>query len=697
MNNNGHKLHHFEFSGYKLYPRERLLIKNDSRVRLTPRVLDLLLLLVEHSGELVTKDMLLKALWADSFVEEGNISRAVSTLRKNLGVQENGNDFIETVPKLGYRFIAPVQEAFDDSERNALSSDAFFGFRPVLLSATALTILALLVLGFYFWKPEKTAAESEARVVRLTDDPADEFWPKWTEDGRIRFFRVGKDKVGKNMVMNADGTGSSEVDVAHPRNYFYFSPDGSKVIFSKPGDKSTTYIANADGSNEIAMPLFGNTDWTIDSKKVIFQRKISEENSELFIYTFETGKAENITNHPGFDADPNFSPDGSQVAFASTRDGNAEIYLMNSDGSNVRRLTNSPAWDNHPAFSPDGTTIAFNSDRENENSDVYLMNTEGGDIRHLTDWKGNETGGPGSWSPDGTRFAFISDQDGNDDIYVMSAEVYKPRLVLAYQENDLQFPSYSPDGRQIVFQSITPSPDRSGELIVYDIASKHHRKLVKTENTDLGPRFSPDGSRIVFSNKLDTNTEICLINADGSGLTNLTQNAARDINPTFSPDGKRIAFATNRHGNSNSYNAYVMNVDGSDQRQVDAKNGVIFSPSWSPDGRKIVFARDIDSAGNAEIIGIDLDDDAVEKQLTFRSRWDGQPVMSPDGNRIAFVTNTHGNWEIYLMNSDGSGVFRLTRSAADDSSPHWSPDGRRIIFNSNRHGKYALYEIELDE
>ncbi len=713
-----------EFEKFVLDPNERILLADGKPIHLTDKVFDTLLLLIQHNGRLVTKDEMMSSIWDKSFVEEGNLAKNISRLRKILNV--NGLSLIETLPRRGYRFAADVKEIDGDTsllvrrnlrvkitqtdlEENGNKNEAEKikqidrvapkSRRSRLPFAVAAVLLLAICsgLGFYFWKSKQKVAREEAGIIRLTDDPADDFWPRWTQDGRIRFFRMGKDKVGKNIIMNADGTGQSEFEVSHPRNYFNFSPDGTKAIFSKPGDKTTIYLANADGSNEIVLPQIGNTDWSADGKKIVYQLGIGEpKNHELFVYSLETGKTENITNHPGFDADPNFSPDGSQVVFASTRDGNAEIYLMNLDGNNVRRLTNSPTWDNHPVFSPDGTTIAFNSE-ENENPGVYLMNIDGGDIRRLTDWKSNETVEPGCWSPDGTKIAFYSDREGNDDIYVTSAEVYKPRLVLSDDEKDLQFPSYSPDGRQIVFQSITPLPDKTGELRIYDIDSKRTSVLIKTENADLGPVFSPDGSQIAFSNKLETNTEICLINTVGSGLTNLTQNAARDMHPSFSPDGKQIAFTTNRDGNSNIYHLYVMKSDGTDQRRIDVKEGLIFSPFWSIDGREIIFTRDPDGTGHFHVISINTDKPEIEKQLTSRRRLNGQPVLSPDGRRIAFVSDADGNLEIYLMNANGTGVFRLTRNAADDSSPHWSPNGNRLIFNSNRHGKYALYEIDVDQ
>jgi len=635
--------------------------------------------------------------WLDTAVLERDPNLTWITFDKEFQFLKNDPRFQNIVQKVGLAESVAEIKALPPAIRKLRSK--------WLVPALAIGILMITAFGFFVWQnPQSISVFGPDEVdpytpLRLTDDPAHDNHPAWTKDGRIRFLRRGSDKQTGSWIMDADGANQTGVKDFNDLDHGVWSPDGMKIIFAKPNDKTILYLANADGSNEIPLPFFGgNFDWSGDSQKIVYQKSITVEDADIFVYSLETAQSENITNNPAFDADPSFSPDGNHIVFASLRDGNAEIYLMNADGSDVRRLTNHPAWDNHPVFSPEGTQIAFSSDRERENSDVYLMSAGGTGIRRLTDWPTNEHVEPGCWSPDGTKIAFVSDRDGSDDVFVISAEVYRPGLVLADENSNLQFPSYSPDGQQIVYQA--DMPDKSGELRLFDMESKQTRVLLKTANADIAPVFSPDGTRIAFQNHIGSNTEICLINPDGSNLTNLTNNAARDANPAFSPDGTQIVFSSNRGGNYGIYNLYVMDADGGNQRQIYAsKGGMSLDPAWSPDGSEIFFANDKEDGGtgNFEIFKIRVGTGEAEQRLTFRRRYDGQPAVSPDGKQIAFTSNTDGNSEIYIMNSDGTGLLRVTRNPAEDTAPQFSKDGTKIIFSSNRGGKYAIYEIYVSD
>ncbi len=100
----------YEFNGFRLIPSERLLLRNGGPVPLTQKVFDILLLLVRNSGQLIEKEEMLEAVWPEQFVEEHNLTVSMSALRKAFGETHEKHEFIETVPKHGYRFIANVRE-----------------------------------------------------------------------------------------------------------------------------------------------------------------------------------------------------------------------------------------------------------------------------------------------------------------------------------------------------------------------------------------------------------------------------------------------------------------------------------------------------------------------------------------------------------------------------------------------------------
>ena len=243
-----------------------------------------------------------------------------------------------------------------------------------------------------------------------------------------------------------------------------------------------------------------------------------------------------------------------------------------------------------------------------------------------------------------------------------------------------------------------------------------------------GDSGSPDGDvvsasgRIAFYSDRDGDREIYVMNADGSGLEQLTDNDSSDRFPAWSPDGGRIMFVSDRDNNVEMYDIYVMNADGSGVEQLTdgCSNS---SPAWSPDGDRIayvsrgdIYVMDADGSGVVQLTGSewescaelffsDRDGDGYAEAYVRNSdgsvepfdygSLDWYPKWSPDGGRIAFQSGRDGDMEVYVMNADGSGVEQLTDNENADWFPSWSPDGGRIVFYSDRDGDDDLSSREI--
>lgn len=254
------------------------------------------------------------------------------------------------------------------------------------------------------------------------------------------------------------------------------------------------------------------------------------------------------------------------------------------------------------------------------------------------------------------------------------------------------------------------------------------------ENTkNIYPRWSPDGQKITYTSDENGNTDIYIMDVKTKETKNLTNHPSQDRESTWSYDGKRIAFSSNRDGD---YEIFIMNNDGTGMYQLtyNSKEEISIDPDfaylvpeqrndlwddthpvWSPNKNQIVYSSSClglpdnyyeqltggqtnikTPLGNLKIPvptkkGTDMDlmiinaDRTGFHDLTKTPDIETEPAWSPDGKKIAFSSNKRGNWQIFVMNSDGSGLYQLTmRDTANDRYPTWSPDGKWIAFQSTR-------------
>ena len=309
-------------------------------------------------------------------------------------------------------------------------------------------------------------------------------------------------------------------------------------------------------------------------------------NSEIYVMNADGSGQRRLTRNPKAPTDGEWcepctdefgvlSPDGRKIAFSSYRDSTyaddvPEIYVMNADGSGQRRLTRNKGG-GFPVWSPNGRRIAFISQPDYSEGEVYVMNADGSGQRNLTRDAADDQSP--TWSPDGRKIAFERDGDSFEEIFVMNADGSDQSRLTHKFGSDI-FPVWSPSGRKIAFTSpgsggyenvFVMNADGSDQRNLTQTPAAHDSTGVSDPTTRFAGAWSPNGRRLAFTSERDGNTEVYVMNADGSGQRNLTQDPADDIVGTWSSDGRRIVFTSNRDGNSE---VYSMNADGSGQRNL---------------------------------------------------------------------------------------------------------------------------------
>jgi len=695
--------HLYEFGNFVLDARSRILLKDGVTVRLTPKAFETLLVLIQHGVQLVDKDQLMKEVWPDTFVEEGSLSRNIYELRKALGDDSSEPKYIETIPKRGYRFLAPLKVS-GLSVTNALQIDpAPIGGETTIIEkhtfarvvsediegsdltvAKALPSAAIIVpAGTAVGRKRKSVLLATAvAVVLLAVSVGTFIYLKWQAKSEAPTSR-GKSTLVK-LTNNSAWDGGP-----------VWSPDGKRLAFSSNRDgKSEIYVMNADGSDLKRLTNNLADDhgpiWSPDGSKILFDTE-RDGNKEVYVMTADGGNQTRLTRNNATDSATSWSPDGSQIAFASNRDTtnpyNFDIYLMNADGSNVRRIVDDPEFDAEPKWSPDGKKIIFVTGRTG-NFDIYEANIDGTEQRNLTaDYNKND--GAASWSLDGNSIAFVRNIQGKEQIFLISDDGSNLYRVTNNTSNN-GHPALSPDGSKLAFES-----DRDGNFEIFVMSVDGElSQLTDDPADDLYPEWSPDGSKIAFSSNRAGMQHIFVMNADGSLPTQITNAKADDTEPAWSRDGKRIAFTRAIEGNTE---IYVANADGSNEKRLTFDPAVDMSPNWSPDGR-IFFTSN--RSGRREIHVMNADGSAVSMFTTIGGR---SSVWSPDGSKVGFVSanleigTTQHPLQVFVANPDGSNIRNVTKDSPSTFDPCWSADGAGLAFGVDNMGVVSnILQVDLN-
>ncbi len=240
------------------------------------------------------------------------------------------------------------------------------------------------------------------------------------------------------------------------------------------------------------------------------------------------------------------------------------------------------------------------------------------------------------------------------------------------QEDHLAYdPSWSPDGRRLVFTEVTCHMCDSEIHVMQSRPARGKGWAGRTIAIGFHPRWSPDGGRIAYVGR---SGGIYVMSADGSHRRLLVKRGLADDGPSWSPDGKQIVFTMQQ--TASLWRLYLVDADGQHLRPITTGPESAVNPSWSPDGRSIAFAR---QQGLWQLYILRL----ATRQLRRVSdgRWsDSWPVWSPDGRRLAFVRQEQAGNAIYRVGVSGRDVRRVSPRAYIAVQPAWSPRGDRVAF-----------------
>jgi len=625
----------YRFGVFEVDPRSGELRKNGMRLRIQDQPFQILLKLLEQADQLVSREELRLTLWPkDTFVDFDNgLNMAVKRLREVLGDMAERPTFIETVPRRGYRFIAPVEkpqvEAESQQTRVPIEKVDTQIAEPVLTTGPKARL----------WGSTRSrwVITIAAAIVLLSTF------------GAWRFVRKPVEAVPSIEVVPLVALKGNQDAPA-------FSPDGNQIAFGGyKGEDGAIYTALVGGDKPLRLTVEPGVccpAWSPDARQIAFMRFSDDAISinvisalggpEKVLYRAKTANVRRICGNL------DWSPDGKWLAFGQSREQswNSGVVLLSLDDLTTRQLT-SPGeqeYDCEAAFSPDGKKVAFaRGSGGGLGKDLFAISFSGGEPRRLTFDNGWGFGAL-AWTPDGSDIVYSSTRGGQMNLWRVSALGGEPRPIagvsaLAYH----------------------PSIPRKGHFLAYEHATLSNsiwRVGLKDEKHPLGPP-----TRLIASR----------------GMIN--------YRPNFSPDGKKVVFESDRLGYSDIWSC---DSDGSNCTQLTSLHGTAGTARWSPDGHHVVF--EFQSRHYYEIYVVDVPGGRPRLLPTFPDADNGAPNWSRDGKWIYFYSSHEkGPFQLWKVPFEGGVPVRVTKNGGVYAIE--SDDGRFLYFS--KLGQPGIWKMSL--
>jgi eukaryotic-like serine/threonine-protein kinase len=680
--------HFYEFSNFRIDPEERLLLHDGKVAPLTPKLFDTLLALVEQNGKVVSKDELIKFVWPDTFVEEGNLTQNISMLRKLLGESADKPQYIETVPRRGYRFVASVKEVEEEGldpgiqelhisesvgpqsaplsaeppapriKRDKRGAILFWAALLVVISGSAFGVRKLIDLN-------RPAAPGAAMIVTRLTHTGKAARAAISPDGK--YVAHALEESGKESLWLRQVGTSSEIQIVPPDKVTYigisFSPDGNYIYYVRGPQRDLREGSFGDRGDLFKAPTLGKSE-----KKLLAD----------------------------VDGHITFSPDGNQIAFVRQYPIQRKSALMvaGADGAGERELATRKFPDNFlpggPAWSPDGRIIACTTN--NFTADTPYRGVVGINVADGTE----KPIGSKHWYGATRRLLWMKD----GGILVIGAE-YSRGLNqiwrLSYPGNEAQ--KLVNDLNDYADLSLTADSgalaavraDRLVNIWVAPDGDASHAKSITAgagrEDGIRGLAWTPDG-RILYRSMAGNVPQLWMMNADGTRSKQLSVDGPEHFDPTVSPDGRYIVWSSSPTGRRHIWR---MDPDGGNPKQL-TDGGNEWLPDYTPDGKWLVYA------GMGFSLWKTPTDGGAPMQLTDGFSW--RPAVSPDGKWIAFnrLDETSGQWRIAVIPSAGGPIYKVfdVPTSSLYRAIRWTPDGRGVAYPVTRGSVSNLWSQPLD-
>ncbi|MCB1021335.1 MAG: PD40 domain-containing protein, partial [Acidobacteria bacterium] len=597
------------FGPFRVDPLTGELWNGGIRVRVPEQPFQVLVALVERPGELVTREQLRDRLWPeDTHVDYDHaLTTAVKKLRRALHDSSLHPRYIETLPKRGYRFIAPVEpfgEPDDGAEAEAVEAeDSELGQRLRRQRNLALAALGCVAAGALLWgaRPEPAPPPEPTRRFSITPPGQSEsrgLRSSISPDGRMLAW-VTPDVRSPIWIRTLDREQPRRLDGTEGADLVSWSPDSQSLAFGS--DSALRKVSVYGGPVTTLCPLsgsiFGGSAWSPDGEAIVFSTGLPPV---LFEVSSRGGEPRAladpvVTPAGGGNLDPHFvdAPGRRLLAFAAGGPNAHDLIVRDLDSG--EQVVLGPG--RRPIYSPRGMML-YQAD-----------GAEGGLWAMPFDLAGLATGGPS----------------------------------VPVSETGSQ-PTLSRDGTLVYVDEPRPAPQ---QLALYDRSGERLRYVGRTQDRIATPAFSPDGSRIAFRGLEQGNYDIWVQAIDAPDRTRVSSNLAIDADPVWAPTGDRVVWRADREGNSRIYSR---SVDGRDQEAPFLTGAAAPRPlDWTPGNRLIYSTSGFDAGADLWIAQPGSDGGALQERPLMETKFnETNGRLSPDERYLAYCSYESVVYEVYV-------------------------------------------------